>query len=142
MPQVTLTIGHKTYRLSCEEGEEPRIHALASHFGARVDEMGERFPRMPSDQLFLMAALVVTDELFDARDDLQGTLKQIARLGTALNEKSADRAPSGSEMAQIVKDASARLDKLGSEKPAAPKAGSLAAGAGAGKPGKAANSSE
>jgi len=142
MPQVTLTIGHKTYRLSCAEGEEPRIHALASHFAARVDDLGERYPRMPADQLFLMAALLVTDELFEAREELQGTLKQIARLGSALNEKSGGRAPSGSEMAQIVKDASARLDTLGSDKPAAPKSGSLVSTGGPAKAGKAANSSE
>ncbi len=142
MPQVTLTIGNKTYRLACAEGEEPRIHALASHFAARVDELGERFPRMPSDQLFLMAALLVTDELFEAREELQGTLKQIARLGNALNDKSGSRGPSGSEMAQIVKDASARLNTLGSEKPAPPKSGSLAAGVGEAKPAKAAGGSE
>jgi cell division protein ZapA len=141
MPQVTLTIGHKTYRLSCAEGEETRIHALASHFTARVDDLGERYPRMPSDQLFLMAALLVTDELFEARDELQGTLKQIARLGSALNDKSGARGPSGTEMSQIVKDASARLDKLDSGKPAPPKSGSLAAGDGA-KPGKAAGGSK
>jgi cell division protein ZapA len=141
MPQVTLTIGKKTYRLSCAEGEETRFHALASHFTARVDELGEQFPRMPADQLFLMAALIVTDELFEAREELQGTLKQIARLGNALSDKSSGRAPSGSEMAQIVKHASARLNTLGSERPAPPKSGSLAAGGGA-KPGKAAGGTE
>lgn len=124
MPQVTLTIGNKTFRLACAEGEEPRIHALASHFAARVDELGERYPRMPSDQLFLMAALLVTDELFEAREELQGTLKQIGRLGTALNAHGGAKAPSGNERAQIVKDASARLDKLG-DGPTAPKSGSL-----------------
>jgi len=129
MPQVTLTIANKTYRLSCAEGEEPRIHALASHFTARVDDLGERYPRMPSDQLFLMAALLVTDELFEAREELQGTLKQVARLGMALNDKAGERAPSGSEMAQIVRNASARLDKLGGATPTLPKAGSLAGNA-------------
>lgn len=125
MPQVTLTIGNKTYRLSCAEGEEPRIHALASHFAARVDGLGDRYPRMPADQLFLMAALLVTDELFEAREELQGTLKQIARLGAALNANAGGRAPSGAEMAQIVKDASARLDRLDTVKPTPPKSGSL-----------------
>ncbi len=128
MPQVTLTLANKTYRLTCEEGEEPRIHALASHFAARVDNLGEQFPRMPSDQLFLMAALLVTDELFDAREELQGTLKQIARLGGALNTASGGKSPSSTEMAQIVKNASVRLDTLGSDKPAAPaKAGTSSA---------------
>jgi cell division protein ZapA len=140
MPQVTLTIANKTYRLSCAEGEEPRIQALASYFTTRVDDLGERYPRMPSDQLFLMAALLVTDELFESREELQGTLKQIARLGMALNDKAGERAPSGSEMAQIVKDASARLDTLGGEKPEPPKSGALAAGDA--KPAKAAGGTE
>lgn len=116
MPQVTLTIGNKTYRMACAEGEEPRIQALASHFSARVDELGGRFPRMPSDHLFLMAALIVTDELFEAREELQGTLKQIARLGGALKTAEAGKAANSGEMARIVKDASARLDTLGDPK--------------------------
>ncbi len=149
MSQITLTIGIKTYRLACAEGEEQRVHALAAHFKARVDELGERYPRMPADQLFLMAALLVTDELFEAREELQGTLKQIARLGNALSDRSSARAPSGAEMAQIVKDASTRLNTLGSEKPAPPKSGALVAGGGAetsagggAKPGKTAGGSD
>jgi len=142
MPQVSLTIGKKTYRLSCEEGEEPRIHALASHFAARADELGERYPRMPSDQLFLMAALLVTDELFEARDELQGTLKQIARLGTVMNAASAGKPASGPEMAEIVRNASARLDKLDGAKLPAVRSGSLAAGADEAKPSRASGGSE
>jgi len=121
MPQVTLTIGNKTYRMACAEGEEPRIQSLASHFSARVDELGGRFPKMPADNLFLMAALLVTDELFEAREELQGTLKQIARLGGALNSAEAGKSASSGEMARIVKDASARLDTLGD--PRRPQAG-------------------
>jgi len=117
MPQVTLNIGDKTYRMACAEGEEPRLQALAAHFGARVDRLAESFPRMPPDHLFLMAALLVTDELFDAREDLHNTLKQIARLGNALNANDNAKAPTGSEMAEIVRDASARLDKMGDPKP-------------------------
>jgi len=116
MPQVTLKIGDKTYRMVCAEGEEPRIQALAAHFSARADGLAEKFPRMPTDHLFLMAALLVTDELFEAREELQGTLKQIARLGSALNANDNSKAPSGSEMAQIVREASARLNTLGDPK--------------------------
>jgi cell division protein ZapA len=116
MPQVTLQIGDKTYRMACAEGEEPRIQALAAHFSARTDALAEQFPRMPADHLFLMAALLVTDELFEAREELQGTLKQIARLGSALNANDSSKGPTGSEMAQIVRDAGARLNKLGDPK--------------------------
>jgi cell division protein ZapA len=113
MPQVTLQIGDKTFRMACAEGEEPRIQALAAHFSGRADGLAEKFPRMPTEHLFLMAALLVTDELFEAREELQGTLKQIARLGSTLNANDSSKAPSGSEMAEIVRDAGARLNKLG-----------------------------
>lgn len=116
MPQVTLNIGDKTYRMACAEGEEPRLQALSAHFTARVDRLAESFPRMPTDHLFLMAALLVTDELFEAREELHNTLKQIARLGNALNANDNAKGPSGSEMAEIVRDASARLDKMGDPK--------------------------
>jgi len=141
MPQVTLTIGNKTYRLACADGEEARIHALASHFSARVDGIGEQFPRMPSDQLFLMAALLVTDELFEAREELQSTLKQIGRLGSALKTAEAGKSANSGEMAQIVEQASARLDKLRLTKPVSPKSGPLS-GDVARKTGKAVNQSD
>lgn len=131
MPQVTLKIGDKTYRMACADGEEPRIEALAAHFTARADGLAEKFPRMPADHLFLMAALLITDELFEAHEELQGTLKQIARLGSALNANDNAQGPSGGEMAQIVREASVRLDRLGDPrcsqagKQAAPPSGEL-----------------
>lgn len=70
MGQVTVTLNGRTYRLSCGEGEEQRLLTLAGHVRERVEALSTEFGHAGDDRLLLMAALLVTDELFDARDRL------------------------------------------------------------------------
>lgn len=70
MGQVTVTLNGRTYRLSCGDGEEERLLSLASHVRERIEALSTEFGHAGDDRLLLMAALLVTDELFDARDRL------------------------------------------------------------------------
>jgi cell division protein ZapA len=68
MGQVTVTLNGRTYRLRCGEGEEARLFALTEHLRGKVDQLLGEFGQIGDDRLLLMAALLVCDELFDARD--------------------------------------------------------------------------
>ena len=70
MGQVTVTLNGRTYRLSCGDGEEERLLSLAGHVRERIEALSTEFGHAGDDRLLLMAALLVTDELFDARDRL------------------------------------------------------------------------
>jgi cell division protein ZapA len=68
MGQVTVTLNGRAYRLRCEDGEEQRLLALAEHVKGKIDWLVGEFGQIGDDRLMLMAALRVTDELFDTRD--------------------------------------------------------------------------
>jgi len=70
MGEVAVTINTRTYRISCGDGEEERLKALAEHVRARVEKLASEFGRAGDDRLLLMATLLITDELFELREAL------------------------------------------------------------------------
>jgi cell division protein ZapA len=71
MGQVTVTLNGRTYRLRCGEGEEARLLQLAEHLERRIDALAAEFGQVGDERLLLMAALLITDELWDMRERLQ-----------------------------------------------------------------------
>jgi cell division protein ZapA len=67
MGQVTVTLNRRTYRLACGDGDEARLQDLSAYVKAKVETLAARFGQVGDDRLLLMAALLITDELFDAR---------------------------------------------------------------------------
>jgi cell division protein ZapA len=112
MAQVAVTIGGRTYRLACNEGEEQRLEALAGEVDAKFVAMHGAFGEIGDQRLMVMAALTVADELNEAR-------ARIAAL-EAEAERSAERERAGKRdaeiqavaVAQTFGDLSQRIEKL------------------------------
>lgn len=68
MGQVSITINGRTHRLRCDDGEEARVLALADHVRRRLDDVRAAHGQVGEERMLLMAALLVCDEFFDARD--------------------------------------------------------------------------
>lgn len=66
--QVPVRIGERSYRLSCREGEEARLEQLSGYINEKMDELAEQHGQIGEERLMVMAMLLITDELFDARD--------------------------------------------------------------------------
>jgi cell division protein ZapA len=77
MAQVTVVVNGRSFRMGCKEGEEARVQELAAEVDAHVQRIRGGTKAVQDDRLFLMAALVMADQLWDARDELQ-RLRQIA----------------------------------------------------------------
>jgi cell division protein ZapA len=84
MGQVSVTLNGRTYRLECGEGEEAHLIALSEYLGSHVDTMKYKFGQVGDDRLILMASLMVTDELWEAR-------RQLQELKSAMTELRRDR---------------------------------------------------
>jgi cell division protein ZapA len=67
MAQVTVEIGGRTYPLSCRDGDEAHLSELAGDIAAKADGLTASLGPMSESRLLLMAALMVADELHDAR---------------------------------------------------------------------------
>jgi len=90
MGQVSLTLNGRTYRLACGEGEEARLLELADHLKERVDGIVEQFGQIGDDRTLLMAAIMLTDDYFETRQELD-RLKKAIDAGE-FNTKKAKRA--------------------------------------------------
>jgi cell division protein ZapA len=83
MGQISVTLNGRTYRLRCGEGEEERLLELANHVSARVDGLAAEFGQVGDDRLLLMAALLITDELWDAREQLEVRNREASEVVTS-----------------------------------------------------------
>ncbi len=70
MGQVTVTLNGRTYRLRCGDGEEQRLLALAEYVREKVDGLVREFGQIGEDRLLFMACLLLSDELFECREQL------------------------------------------------------------------------
>jgi cell division protein ZapA len=67
MGQVAVTIYGRSYRFDCGAGEEARLGELAAFVKGRIEELNRQFGNAGEERLLLMAALLIADELWDAR---------------------------------------------------------------------------
>jgi cell division protein ZapA len=67
MRQVAVTLNGRSYRFDCGDGEEARLAELAAFVKGRIEEIGRQFGNAGDERILLMAALLIADELWDAR---------------------------------------------------------------------------
>ena len=71
MGQVTVPVNGRSFAITCDDGQEPRIRRLAQYVDAKVAGFVSSVGQVGEARLLLLAALVIADELSDARDELQ-----------------------------------------------------------------------
>ena len=91
MPQVSVTINGRQFRMACEEGEEPHLVRLAEDLDTRIARLRIRFGEIGDTRLTVMAALTLADELAEAKGKLQRLEPEVAALRDA-STVSAERA--------------------------------------------------
>ena len=68
MPHVSINIANRTYELACGEGEEDRVHELATYVDEKVSELRKQLPPgAPEVKLLVFAALLLAEESREAR---------------------------------------------------------------------------
>jgi cell division protein ZapA len=86
MPLVNVMVSGRAYTIACDEGEEEHLKDLATHVDSKVRELLESVGQVGDQRLLLMAALLVTDEYFEARAKLEGHAKHAGDLASAHEE--------------------------------------------------------
>ena len=91
MPQVTVTINGRQFRMACEDGEEEHLNRLAEDLDQRIARLRARFGEIGDTRLTVMAALTLADELSETKEKLEQLEPELATLHDA-SVVSADRA--------------------------------------------------
>jgi cell division protein ZapA len=71
MAQVKVVVNGRTFRMGCKDGEEGRVQGLAAEIDGHVQHMKSGLKTVQDERLFLMAALMMADQLWEAREEIQ-----------------------------------------------------------------------
>jgi len=82
MAQLTIEVNAKPYVVGCEDGQEDHLRGLAALVDAQVRQVSRDVGQVGDTRLMLMGALLVADELTDAKERLAVAEADIARLRT------------------------------------------------------------
>jgi cell division protein ZapA len=101
MAQIDVEVNGRRYPVGCEDGQEEHLQGLARLFDAQVRKIGAHMGQLGETRLFLMGALMLADELAEARGRLDALEAEVRQL------KSVD-----AKAAQALDAAARRIEKL------------------------------
>ncbi|WP_019906860.1 cell division protein ZapA [Methylobacterium sp. 77] len=114
MPQISVTIDGKSYRMACAEGEEAHLSALAADLDTRVTGMRQSFGEIGDMRLHVMAALTQADELAELKRRLADLETETATLRERVDTADSVRADEETRIADGLGRAAERLERLAS----------------------------
>lgn len=80
MAQVVIEVNGRPYTMQCNDGEEEHLTALALMLDEEVGRIREAVGNVGDIRLLMMAGLVVSDRLVEARREVDGLRDHIRRL--------------------------------------------------------------
>lgn len=101
MATVTVEINGRPYAVGCADGQEDRVRQLANEFDSHVRQVAGDVGHVGDLRLFLMAGLMLADELTEAR-----------RGNGAPAAPAAQTAASTDGVAEALNAVAARLEKI------------------------------
>ena len=108
MAQISVEVNGRPYAVGCEDGQEPHLMELAKLFDHQVRQVSQDMGQLGDTRLFLMGALLLADELSDARARLAQSQAEVSRL-------QADRGRLESRAVQALESAAKRIEALAAE---------------------------
>jgi len=110
MAQISIEVNGRPYAVGCEDGQEAHLLELARLFDHQVRQVSQDMGQLGDTRLFLMGALLLADELADARARLAQAQSELSRLQADRGRGQQDEAMS--KAAQVIATAADRLERL------------------------------
>lgn len=108
MATVTVEVHGRPYAVGCADGQEARVRDLAAQFNERVQGVADQVGQVGDVRLFLMAALMLADELGEAKR--QAAVQNSGRAKAA--DAAATPASAGDGVAEALNAVAARIEKI------------------------------
>jgi cell division protein ZapA len=112
MGQVSVTINGRVYRMACDDGQEEHLARLSRELDARIGRLRESFGEIGDTRLTVMAALVIADELAEARRRIKGCEQDIANLQHAREAIGEQVEANERAVADAIENAAERIEQL------------------------------
>ena len=108
MAQINVEVNGRPYAVGCEDGQEQHLHELAKVFDRQVRQVSQDMGQLGDTRLFLMGALLLADELTDAKNRLASMQVEMARLQS-------DRARLETKAVSALETAASKIEKLAAQ---------------------------
>jgi cell division protein ZapA len=108
MAQINVDVNGRPYAVGCEDGQEAHLQELAKMFDQQVRQISQDMGQLGDTRLFLMGALLLADELHDAKSRLAALQAEVGRLQT-------DRARVETRAVSALEAAASKIEKLGQD---------------------------
>lgn len=76
MAQVAFSLNKRSYRFECGEADVARLERIGAYLKDKLEALAREHGAIGDERLVLMAAMMVTDELFEARADIDELLSE------------------------------------------------------------------
>lgn len=80
MPEVSVEINGRKFRMACEDGQEEHLRALGARFNAQVEQFKGSFGEIGDNRLTVMAGIAVLDELVEAERRINQLKEQVREM--------------------------------------------------------------
>jgi len=107
MAQISVDVNGRPYAVGCEDGQEQHLQDLAKMFDHQVRQVGKDLGQLGDTRLFLMGALLLADELYDAKNRLAALQAELARM-------QAERSRIETRAVSALETAASRIERLAS----------------------------
>jgi cell division protein ZapA len=111
MAQITVEVNGRPYAVGCEDGQEHHLQELARMFDQQVRHVSQDMGQLGDTRLFLMGALLLADELADAKN-------RLAALQVEVTKMQNDRSRIESRAVAALETAAKRIEKLATDEAA------------------------
>ena len=112
MPQVTVTINGRQFRMACEDGQESHLLRLAQDLDQRIEKLRVTFGEIGDTRLTVMAALTLADELSETKERLARMEGEIGRLQEASLASAEQAQAMQTAIAAALNSAAERIERV------------------------------
>lgn len=80
MPDIDITIGGRTFQVSCQKGEEHFLRSAAKMLDVEAQPLVTQMGRLPESRMLLMAGLMLADKTAAVEDELRSLRARVGEL--------------------------------------------------------------
>ena len=86
MANVSIKFNGKEYLLSCDEGQESDLEALAKHLNKKFDELKSNLGNIGENKLLLITSIKIIDEYYDLKKKIENKKTEFNNLSEKFKE--------------------------------------------------------
>ncbi|MEM9060732.1 MAG: cell division protein ZapA [Pseudomonadota bacterium] len=112
MPEVSVEVAGRSYRVGCGDGEEARVAELGKRIDREAMDLSSQMGAVSETRLLLMTSLMLADKLAETEDALRGAEVRAGQAEAAASAKPSQSGMNPDREAQIAANLDALSDRI------------------------------